>query len=92
MAERLKRVRFYKMDTLDRALLFRWAETIRQPFIMDRWDEKAKSWLDCPLFMEVLGIGGSSDYDLISPFEAALLIASKKISPVDAVSLLTEGL
>ena len=67
----LKRVRFFKEEFSDHtSILYRWAETAGRPFIMDRWDENSKAWVSCPYFIEVLGIGGSAAYDLISEEEA----------------------
>ena len=91
MAEKLEELKYYKMDTLDGTLLFRWAET-NKFLLTDRWDRVRNAWMDDPTFIEVTGIGGSTDYDRISEDEAVFLIASKTISPVDATRLLRKGL
>ena len=71
----LKALRFFKEDFSDHTtILYRWAETIRSPFLMDRWDTGANAWVSCPYFIEVLGIGGSADYDLISEEEAVKIL------------------
>ena len=91
MAEKLEELKYYKMDTLDGTLLFRWAET-NKLLLTHRWDRVRNAWMDDPTFIEVTGIGGSTDYDRISENEAVFLMVSNTISPRDAVSLLTEGI
>ena len=91
MAEKLEELKYYKMDTLDGTLLFRWAKTTKL-LLLDRWDRVRNAWLHDAAFIEVLGIGGSADYDLISEEEAVFLMASNTISPRNAVRLLREGL
>jgi len=91
VAEKPEELKYYKMDTLDGTLLFRWAET-NKFLLTDRWDRARNAWMDDPTFIEVTGIGGSSDYDRISENEAVFLIASTTISPVEAVRLVREGL
>ena len=91
MPEMLKSLRFYKMDTLDGTLLFRWAMTTKL-LLLDRWDRARNAWIDDPTFIEVTGIGGSLDYDLISENEALRLMVRWDYAPTDAERLLTEGL
>jgi len=91
MPEMLKSLRFYKLENSTRTILFRWAETIRS-ILLERWNRESNSWVSAPILWEATGIGGSADFDLISEDEAVFLIASKTISPVDAVRLTRAGL
>jgi len=91
VSERIKDLRFYKMDTLDGSILFRWTETTKL-LLTDRWDRSRNAWLDDPTFYEVTGIGGSSDYDRLSENEALRLMVRWGYSPTDAERLLREGL
>ena len=92
MSEMLKELRFYKEEFSDNTFtLFRWAET-NTNLLLERWDTGANAWIHTPYFIEVTGIGGSVDYTQITEDEAVFLIASTKISPRDAVRLLTMGL
>ena len=91
MAEKLEELKYYKMDTLDGTLLFRWAKTTKL-LLLDRWDRARNAWLDDPAFIEVTGIGGSSDYDRLSENEALRLLVRWDYSPTDAERLLREGI
>ncbi len=91
MAEKIKDLRFYKMDTLGGPILFRWTETSKL-LLTDRWDRDRNAWMYDPAFIEVTGIGGSSDYDRISEDEAVFFITSKTISPIEAMRLTRAGL
>jgi len=66
VSEMLKELRFYKEEFSDNTFtLFRWAETTTN-LLLQRWDTGANAWIHAPYFIEVTGIGGSADYDLIS--------------------------
>jgi len=72
--ERLKDLFFFKWDLVGgRTVLFRWVKTNAR-LLLDRWDEEEKEWVDDPAFIEVTGIGGSSDYDRISEEEVTRIL------------------
>jgi len=74
VSEMLKALRFYKEEFSDNTFtLFRWAET-NTNLLLQRWDTGANAWIHAPYFIEVLGIGGSVDYDMISQEEAVEIL------------------
>ena len=70
-------LRFFKWDLIGgRTVLFRWVKTNAR-LLLDRWDTEEEKWIDDPAFMEVTGIGGSSDYDRITEEEVI-----KRLTPI----------